>query len=94
MSMLDGNVLAGPMRELFAVDVTAADGRCASCGLLGPMASLHVYGSEDGPGYVARCPGCEAVVLRLVRGPESAWLDLRGVVSLRIPLAPLPVSAA
>jgi hypothetical protein len=26
----DGNVLAGPMREIFAVDVTAATGRCAT----------------------------------------------------------------
>jgi hypothetical protein len=87
MSMMDGNVLAGPLRELFAVEVTAADGRCAGCGMRGPVASLHVYGSEDGPGLVARCPGCDAVMLRLVRGPDAAWLDLRGVVSLRIPLA-------
>lgn len=85
--MMDGNVLAGPMRELFAVDVTAATGRCAGCGRLGPVASLQVYGAEDGPGFVARCPGCEAVMLRLVRGPDAAWLDMRGVVSLRIPLA-------
>jgi hypothetical protein len=25
-------------------------------------------------------------VLRLVRGPDAAWLDLRGCVRLRIPL--------
>jgi hypothetical protein len=35
---------------------------------------------------VARCPGCDEVVLRLVRGPDAAWLDLRGVQHLRIPL--------
>jgi hypothetical protein len=84
--MMDGNAMAGPLRELFAVDVTTAYGRCAGCGLAGPVASLHVYGSEDAPGFVARCPGCESVVLRLVRGPDAAWLDLRGAVSLRIPL--------
>jgi hypothetical protein len=81
---LDGNTLAGPLSEIFAVDITAATGRCAGCGLTGPVASLHVYGPD--PGFVARCPGCEEVVLRLVRGPEDAWLDLRGAVSLRIPL--------
>jgi hypothetical protein len=86
MSMMDGNVLAGPLRELFAVDVTNATGRCLGCGRYGPVASLHVYGSEGGPGFVARCPGCGAVMLRLVRGPEAAWLDLSGVASLRIPL--------
>ncbi|MBE1588751.1 DUF6510 family protein [Nonomuraea angiospora] len=81
---LDGNALAGPLGEIFAVDVTAATGRCASCGLAGPIASLRVYG--PGPGLVARCPGCEEVILRLVRGPGTAWLDLRGTVSLRVNL--------
>ncbi|MDX3105499.1 DUF6510 family protein [Nonomuraea angiospora] len=81
---LDGNALAGPLGEIFAVDVTAAIGRCASCGLAGPVASLRVYGPD--PGLVARCPGCEEVILRLVRGPGTAWLDLRGTVSLRVNL--------
>ena len=82
----DGNALAGPLRELFAVDITVAQGRCAGCGLVGPIASLRVYGHDRGPGLVARCPGCGEVVLRLVRTPAEAWLDLRGTVSLRIPL--------
>ena len=82
---LDGNALAGPLRELFTVDVTTATARCAGCGHSGTVATLHVY--DHGPGLVARCPGCEDVVLRLVRGPDAAWLDLRGTVSLRIPLA-------
>ena len=81
----DGNALAGPLREIFAVDVTAAIGRCVGCGLTGPVAALRVY--SRAPGLVARCPGCDEVVLRFVRGPDTAWLDLRGTVSLRIPLA-------
>nr|WP_055504204.1 DUF6510 family protein [Nonomuraea pusilla] len=81
---LDGNALAGPFAEIFAADVTVAVGRCASCGLTGPVAGLRVY--AQAPGLVARCPGCEEVVLRLVRGPDAAWLDLRGTISLRIPL--------
>lgn len=81
---LDGNALAGPLGEIFAVDITSATGRCASCGLTGPVASLHVYGPD--PGLVARCPGCEEVVLRMVRAPGTAWLDLRGTVSLRVNL--------
>jgi hypothetical protein len=80
----DGNALAGPLRELFTVDITTAVARCAGCGLTGAVATLHVY--TQAPGLVARCPGCEDVVLRLVRGPDAAWLDLRGTVSLRIPL--------
>ncbi|MCS7478528.1 DUF6510 family protein [Umezawaea endophytica] len=82
---LDGNALAGPLRELFAVDITTATAQCSGCGRGGTVATLHVYASA--PGLVARCPGCEDVVLRVVRTPDSAWLDLRGTVSLRIPLA-------
>lgn len=80
----DGNALAGPLREIFAVDVTVASGRCVSCGLIAPVAALRVY--RHAPGLVARCPGCDEVVLRLVRGPTTAWLDLKGTVSLQIPL--------
>ncbi|MEV1287723.1 DUF6510 family protein [Micromonospora sp. NPDC049679] len=81
---VDGNSLGGPLREIFAVDVTAATTRCVSCALTVPVATLEVY--AHAPGLVARCPGCAEVVLRLVRGPESAWLDLRGTTSLRVPL--------
>jgi hypothetical protein len=82
--MIDGNALAGPLREVFAVDVTAASGRCVHCGRVDTVAELHLY--AEAPGLVARCAGCEEVVLRLVRGPDRAWLDLRGLVSLEIPL--------
>ncbi|WP_174551881.1 DUF6510 family protein [Herbidospora mongoliensis] len=85
MDYQDGNALAGPLSEIFSLDVTVAQGKCAACGLRGPLAQLHVYGPD--PGLVARCPSCEEVVLTLVRGPNDAWLDLRGSVSLRIPIA-------
>ena len=84
MSHVDGNALAGDLREIFAVDVTVATGQCAGCGHKGPVAALRVY--QNAPGIVARCPHCEEVVLRLVRGRDRAWLDLRGTVSLEIPL--------
>lgn len=81
---LDGNMLAGALAEIFTVDLTAAVGRCAHCGRTGALATLRVY--ADAPGLVARCPGCDEVVLRLVRGPTDAWLDLRGATSVRIAL--------
>ena len=81
---VDGNALAGDLREIFAVDLTVATGQCAGCGYRGAVATLRVY--RQAPGVVARCPHCEEVVLRLVRGPGRAWLDLRGTVSLEIPL--------
>jgi Family of unknown function (DUF6510) len=79
----DGNALAGPLGEIFAVDVTVAIGRCVNCGRTGPLAELRVY--RHAPGLVARCPGCDGVVLRLVRTPDAAFLDLTGALNLRIP---------
>ena len=80
----DGNALAGPLSEILAFDVTTAETRCECCARTGPVASLRVY--EHAPGLVARCPACEEVVLRLVRTPEAAWLDMRGTTALRVPL--------
>ncbi|HEX5566264.1 MAG TPA: DUF6510 family protein, partial [Streptomyces sp.] len=31
-------------------------------------------------------PDCDHVILRLVRGPDKVWLDLRGTVVLAFPL--------
>ena len=81
----DGNAIAGPLSETFAVDISNSRGRCVYCGMQGPIASLHVY--DHAPGIVARCPGCQEVMMRVVRGPDRAWIDLRGVVALEIPLA-------
>lgn len=83
---LDGNALAGPLSEIFAIDLTVAAGRCAQCGRTGPVAGLRLY--TRAPGLVARCPGCDSVMLRLVRGPASAWLDLSGTACLQIPVPP------
>ncbi|MEW2424684.1 DUF6510 family protein [Streptomyces nigra] len=82
---LDGNALAGPLSEVFAVDVTAATTRCATCGCTGPVARLHVYGYA--PGLVARCQRCGGVVLRTTRTRNGVWLDMSGASSLAIPLA-------
>ena len=84
LSYTDGNELAGPLSDIFTVDVTSAVGRCARCGRASPMAMLHLYG-HDGPGWVARCPWCEAVMLRLVTTPGATWLDLHGTSMLRLP---------
>jgi hypothetical protein len=78
----DGNELAGPLSEIFVDDLTAATAWCDHCGRGGPMATLRVYSRV--PGWVARCPGCHQVMVRLVRGPAHAWLDLRGTRTLRI----------
>jgi hypothetical protein len=80
----DGNALAGPLGEIFAVDLTSAITWCTTCGRTGALAELHVY--RFAPGLVARCAGCGAVVLRIVRGPDAVWLDMTGTVNVKIPL--------
>ncbi len=85
---LDGNVLGGELGELFTADITTAVGQCASCGASGTIAQTMVY--ADAPGMVARCPSCGVVMLRLVRGPGRAWLDLRGVTYLQLTMPTEP----
>jgi uncharacterized Zn finger protein len=85
---LDGNVLGGELSELFTVDITAATGKCASCGTVSAIAQTRVY--ADAPGVVARCPSCGAVMLRFVRGPGRAWLDLRGIAYLQLAVPDQP----
>jgi ribosomal protein S27E len=81
----DGNALAGPLGDLFRVDLTSAVGRCTNCGREGPMAEVRVF--DHAPGVVARCPACDQVLLRLVQGPGRAWLDVRGLTYLQLPVA-------
>jgi Family of unknown function (DUF6510) len=82
LSYLDGNAAAGALREIFAVDVTAAGSRCAGCGRTAVLADVHLY--VRAPGLVARCPACDGILFRLVRAPGRAWLDLRGLTYLEL----------
>jgi hypothetical protein len=80
----DGTALAGPFQEVLRVDVTTAIGRCTACGRTAPMTEVRVF--DHAPGLVARCPACDQVLLRLVNGPSRAWLDLRGLSYLQLPV--------
>ncbi|AVH54744.1 MULTISPECIES: DUF6510 family protein [Streptomyces] len=80
---LDGNAAAGDLESLFGTDMTMATGRCHGCGEQMALAQTHAY--LDGPGMVLRCPGCDGVLLRLVRSPAEMWLDASGLDYLKIP---------
>ena len=45
---LDGNAAAGELSNVFAMDVTAAEGQCAHCGATRRFAEEHLY---------MQCPG-------------------------------------
>ena len=79
---LDGNAAAGELSNLFAVDVTAAQGQCSHCGGVKPLAQALVY--VGGPGLVARCADCENVLLRLVKARHRVFFDLQGMMYLSV----------
>ena len=83
MTHFDGNVLAGPLSELFTVDMTVTVGRCTGCGDESVLASAMVY--ESGPDFVVRCHNCDDVLMTLVHGPNDLRVELRGFGMLRIP---------
>lgn len=81
---LDGNAAAGTLREIFATDVTTALATCIGCGAVRPIGALLEYG--HGMGVVLRCPGCSAVLLRVVRSPRWLRVDASGIAVMAIPL--------
>ena len=81
---LDGNAVGGALAEIFAVDLTVARTTCVACADTRPMAELLAY--VRSPGTVLRCASCGAELVRLVRAPDRAWLDLRGVRVLQLQL--------
>jgi hypothetical protein len=78
---LDGNAAAGELSNLFAMDITAAEGQCAHCGAKRRFAEVHLY--MQAPGVVARCAVCQNILLRLVSVHQRVFLDLRGMTYLR-----------
>ena len=81
-SYLDGNAAAGELSRVFNIDITAAEGQCASCGAKRRFAEAHLY--MQCPGLVARCAVCGDVLLRLANADHRMLLDLRGMTYLSL----------
>jgi hypothetical protein len=80
MEALDGNAIAGLLREVFGVEMTTASGVCSACRTRGHVAEFAVY--LQAPGTVARCRTCDSVLLVVVRRRGIACVDLRGLATL------------
>jgi hypothetical protein len=74
---LDGNAAAGLLSEVFAVDVTAARGKCAHCGDVSVVAKAHLY--TDDHGMVLRCAVCGDVIAMATERSGRLCLDLHGL---------------
>ena len=70
MTRLDGNAIGGLLGELFGAEMTIAVSTCDGCGQVDVVAELAVY--TRAPGVVVRCPGCDGVLMRIVRTPLSS----------------------
>ena len=82
MEHLDGNVLAGPMTDLFAFDPTKTPGQCQDCGDIATLGQAMVYGQPMG--FVARCRNCDNVLVVIVERDGQTVLSMRGLRWLRV----------
>jgi Zn finger protein HypA/HybF involved in hydrogenase expression len=73
---VDGNAIAGLLREIFTMEMTNAESTCAGCGKVQAVGRVDVY--MNAPGVVVRCPACEQVLMRIVHGRGRYWIDLTG----------------
>lgn len=74
---VDGNAIGGLLREIFTMEMTAAETTCAGCGAVNAVGRVDVY--MQAPGVVVRCPECRQVLMLIVHGRGRYWVDLRGV---------------
>ena len=79
---LDGNAVAGLLSEVFAAEMTSAEETCAGCGATNAFGEVQVY--AHAPGTVLRCPSCTAILMCVVRLPDSLLVDLSGVRRIRM----------
>jgi hypothetical protein len=91
---LDGNALAGPLLELFTVDLSGAMATCVHCDITAPLGEQQLY--ADAPALVLRCRDCTGVLLRYSAdshgtGSGTVRADLSG---LRLLVAHLPAAGA
>jgi hypothetical protein len=83
---LDGNAAAGPLAELFTVDLSVAMMTCGGCLNRAALGAHHLY--PDGPALVVRCPACTAVVLRFAADRGGIRLEMTGTRLLTVAAPP------
>jgi Family of unknown function (DUF6510) len=81
---LDGNAAAGIWREVFVPELSAARGKCASCGEVAQLGSQHLYMYPLSPGAVLRCSSCQEVLMVFVHAGGRYRLGLRGLTWLEM----------
>ncbi|PYY64647.1 MULTISPECIES: DUF6510 family protein [unclassified Curtobacterium] len=76
MVVVDGNALAGTLADSLGPEPTGVTLRCAGCGSLGVLGQTTVY--RTAMGSVARCRGCDTVLVTVVESGARRWVGLPG----------------
>jgi len=79
--MLDGNAVAGMLREVFAVEMTTAIATCGACGASEAIGATKVF---RGAGIVMRCPHCGNVLAAIVEDETRMWMSLPRMRTLQV----------
>ena len=79
--MLDGNAVAGLLREVFTVEMTTAIGACGNCGAKEEVGAMRVF---RGAGIVMRCPHCHEALVTMVEDDTSVWIGFPGIRRLQV----------
>ena len=76
---LDGNVLAGPLSEVYGDDLTGQQASCAACGTVAVIASARVF---VGAGLVVRCRTCDTVLATVLQRENRVELHVHALRGL------------
>jgi hypothetical protein len=74
----DGNDVAGLLAEFAASEMTTVHRRCQGCHDEHPLGAHRAY---HGAGIVLRCPGCDAVAVRIATIDDRLLVEWRGMYS-------------
>jgi hypothetical protein len=79
--VLDGNAIAGLLRELLGYEMTDVVRACGSCGERHPVGAHMLYRSA---GVVLRCPSCYDLAMLVVTLPDRTLVQLTGSWTLSL----------
>ncbi len=79
---LDGNAAGGVLGQIFAFEMTTAEGMCAHCGSIAPIGAAIVYATAMGT--IIRCRGCGEALMRIAHGTQRYWIDFSGTRRLQL----------
>jgi ribosomal protein S27E len=81
-TILDGNVLAGPLAELLVGGAECLTGRCGSCGARTVLAETVVTASDSG--YLVTCRHCGAILATLADSAGGTVMVVEGLTGVSI----------